>query len=157
MTASRAILSPVALCAIALLVLNDHVLKAAAPGFVTGKLSDVAGLVFFPLLLAGAAEQFGLRRGVRAIALAALATGVVFAAVKLWAPAGDLYRVGLAVLQWPFRAAAALVAGDALPALGRVHLTADPTDVLALPALIIPMLVARQGAPHTRPAPSLAA
>ena len=39
---------PVALAAIAVLVVNDHVLKSAYPGWLTGKLSDIAGLVFFP-------------------------------------------------------------------------------------------------------------
>ena len=32
--------------------MNDHVLKHACPGVVTGKLSDFAGLFFFPLFLA---------------------------------------------------------------------------------------------------------
>ena len=35
-----------------LLALNDHVLKQAWPGWVTGKLSDVAGLVVAPAVLA---------------------------------------------------------------------------------------------------------
>ena len=40
--------APPTLLALAVLVLNDHVLKQAAPGVVTGKLSDVAGLVLAP-------------------------------------------------------------------------------------------------------------
>jgi hypothetical protein len=143
--ATRALLRPAALLAIALLVVNDHVLKARAPGLVTGKLSDVAGLVFFPLLLAALAEQVGLRRGRAAVIAAAAATGIVFAAVKLWAPAGELYRAGLAALQWPFHAVAAAVTGHALPALGRVRLTQDPTDLIALPALLVPVALARRG------------
>ena len=39
------LVSPVFFGSIALLLLNDHVLKAAWPGLVTGKLSDVAGVV----------------------------------------------------------------------------------------------------------------
>lgn len=35
--------------AVAILVVNDHVLKAVWPGFVTGKVSDFAGLFAFPL------------------------------------------------------------------------------------------------------------
>jgi hypothetical protein len=142
--ATRALLGPMALLAIALLVVNDHVLKARAPGLVTGKLSDVAGLIFFPLLLAALAEQVGLRRGRRAVIAAAIATGIVFAAIKLWEPAGDAYRVGLAALQWPFRVIAAAVTDTALPALGRAQLTQDPTDLLALPALIVPVALARR-------------
>lgn len=143
MIATRALLGPAALLAVALLVLNDHVLKAHAPGVVTGKLSDLAGLIFFPLLLAAAAEHAGLRRGRTAVIAAALATGAVFAAIKLWEPAGDLYRIGLAALQWPFRALAAALTDTALPALGRARLTADPTDLLVLPVLIVPVLLAR--------------
>ena len=35
---------PAMLGALGVLVLNDHVLKHACPGFVTGKLSDFAGI-----------------------------------------------------------------------------------------------------------------
>ena len=139
--ASRALQGPVGLGAITLLVVNDHVLKVASPGLVTGKLSDVAGLMFFPLLLAAIAEQLGVRRGLATIITATIATGAAFAAVKLWAPAGDAYRVGLGVLQWPFRAVAACGTGRALPALRSVTLVADPSDLFALCALGVPILV----------------
>ncbi len=142
MIATRALLRPTALLAIALLVINDHVLKAQVPGLVTGKLSDVAGLIFFPLLLAALAEQVGLRGGRAAVIAAAIATGLAFAAIKLWAPAADLYRLGLAALQWPFRAIAAAVTDTALPSLGRVQLVQDPTDLLALPALLVSVALA---------------
>lgn len=42
--AFQVLTSPVYLLALAVLLLNDHVLKELAPGFVTGKLSDFAGL-----------------------------------------------------------------------------------------------------------------
>lgn len=42
---------PVPMTAVTLMVLNDVWLKYAWPGFVTGKLSDFAGLFFFPLFL----------------------------------------------------------------------------------------------------------
>lgn len=47
---------PVALAAVAVLAANDHLLKGSGllPGALTGKLSDVAGLFFFPLLLSAA-------------------------------------------------------------------------------------------------------
>ena len=54
--AGDALLHPLRVGAVAVLVVNDHLLKAAYPGLITGKLSDVAGLVFFPLLLVGLAE-----------------------------------------------------------------------------------------------------
>ena len=143
MIATRALLGPTALGAIVLLVLNDHVLKAHAPGVVTGKLSDIAGLIFFPLLLASAFEHLGVRRGRALVVGTSLATGVAFSAIKLWEPAGDCYRIGLAALQWPFKALAAAVTDSALPALGRVQLTADPTDLLVLPMLLVPVLLTR--------------
>jgi hypothetical protein len=145
-TASRALATPIALCAIALLIINDHVLKAAYPGFVTGKLSDFAGLVFFPLLLAAACEQIGLRCGMKTVVHAVCATAIVFAAIKLSASAGELYRLSIALLQWPFHALRALVAGDALPGVGRARLVADRTDLIALVALAVPVVLARRAA-----------
>jgi len=139
MIASRALLHPIVLGAMALLVINDHVLKSAAPGLVTGKLSDLCGMIFFPLLLSAAAEQLGVRRGMKTIVVASIATAVVFTSIKLWAPAGDVYRFALAALQWPFRAAARLLAGDEIPALAHVSLVADPTDLVALVAIAVPM------------------
>jgi hypothetical protein len=143
MIASRALAHPIAILAMALLVVNDHVLKAAYPGLVTGKLSDFAGLVFFPLLLAAASEQVGIRRGMTAVVAATIATGIVFASIKLSPAAGELYRVGLGVLQWPFRAVVAMVGGDRLPGVAHVQLVADRTDLVALVALAVPISLAR--------------
>ena len=150
MIATRSLTHPLALGAIALLVINDHVLKQAAPGVITGKLSDFAGLAFFPLLLAAGTELAGVRRGMSTIVVAAIATAVAFTAIKLWVPAGELYRVGLAALQWPFRAAHALVTGEALPSLARVSLVADPTDLVALVSLAIPIAIGAHAARHRR-------
>jgi hypothetical protein len=141
--ATRALVRPCVLVAIALLVVNDHVLKSAAPNVVTGKLSDFAGLAFFPLLLAAAAEMLGVRGGMRTIVIATIATGVVFASIKLSVAAGDVYRVGLAAMQWPLRAVAAIIAGAPLPGLSQVSLVRDPTDLVALVALVMPWMVAR--------------
>lgn len=67
--------------ALAVLVLNDHLLKGAGllPGAVTGKLSDLAGLIAAPVLVAA---LFGARTG-RGRALAFAACGVPFAAINL--------------------------------------------------------------------------
>jgi hypothetical protein len=126
-------LHPLALAAVALLVVNDWVLKplvapGSVAGAVTGKLSDVAGLAFAPVALSAAiglllhgAARLGARvdpslsRG-RLLACIA-ATGAGFAAVKL-SPA-----------------LAASVAGW-LSHLGRpARFYDDLTDLLALPAL----------------------
>jgi hypothetical protein len=140
-----ALLSPAAVLAVAVLLVNDHVLKRAYPGWVTGKLSDVAGLVFFPLLLVSAWELCARRApSLRALAVACAATALVFVAVKLWPPAGACYRWGLAVAQWPFRALAALGRGAGLPSLAPVSLVRDPTDLLALPALALAWAAGRR-------------
>ena len=60
-TSLRALASPVAVVSLVLLVLNDHLLKQAWPGAVTGKLSDVAGLVVAPLLLTVGLAAVGVR------------------------------------------------------------------------------------------------
>ena len=46
------LLNPIFLACLLILALNDHFLKAHYPGWVTGKLSDFAGLLIFPLFLA---------------------------------------------------------------------------------------------------------
>ncbi len=54
---------PVSLLCIGLLLLNDHVLKTAIPSWLTGKLSDFAGLFFFPFIMAaGLSLLFGRSR-----------------------------------------------------------------------------------------------
>jgi hypothetical protein len=142
---THAVLQPLALTALALLILNDHVFKPAYGGWWTGKLSDVAGLAVFPLLVSAGGQLIGLwPGGMRTVTSIAVATGIAFVAVKLCTPAGDSYRVGLATLQWPARALAALAHGDALPRIGRVQLVADASDLLALPALLVgPLMTAR--------------
>lgn len=142
MTARRLLATPILLAAIALLVTNDHVLKARFPGVITGKLSDFAGLIFFPVLVAAAAEYLGARNVVRLVTIAAIATAIGFIAIKTWGPAGDAYRYGLASLQWPVHAAVAWFKGRATPGLAPVQLVRDATDLVTLPALLVPIALA---------------
>jgi hypothetical protein len=143
------ILHPVTLGALGLLLLNDHVLKAAYPGLITGKLSDVAGMIFFPSLLVALGEVVLRLRSSRALVVGCVcATGFVFALTKSWEPAADVYRVALGLLQAPFR-------GGCAP----VRFVCDPTDLVALPALLVPLTLelnrqgrqARQGIEGVRP------
>jgi len=122
---------PLPLAAVLALVVNDHVLKGSGllPAAVTGKLSDVAGLFFFPVLcaslvralrgLAGRCDGDGMVRALGSIAI----TGSVFAALKL-SPS--------------FNAVAGRLWG---------HNTLDPTDLLALPSLGLAWLWLRHGRP----------
>ena len=82
------ILHPVALAALIALVVNDHVGKPCYPGWVTGKLSDAAGLIVFPLLACAVARPVVPRvRPARVLAAAIAATMLGFLAIKLWPPA----------------------------------------------------------------------
>lgn len=109
---------PVTLAAVVVLVVNDHLLKDAYPGLVTGKLSDVAGLVLAPAVLASLVTLLVPRAPAGPVAVGATAVvGLAFAIVKALpaaaAVASDLWS---------------MVAGPSV-----VH--ADLTDLLALPAL----------------------
>jgi hypothetical protein len=114
---------PGTVLAAAVLAVNDHLLKQAFPGLVTGKLSDLAGLVVAPPLLALMAALTGRVRSRRAADLLAaasvLATGAGFTLVKSTHSGADL-----ASRAW------SLVAGDS-------RILADPTDLFALPALVL--------------------
>ncbi|MGC5383030.1 hypothetical protein ACPXCJ_00900 [Micromonospora chalcea] len=102
------------------LVLNDHVFKAAFPGLVTGKLSDVAGLVLAPPLVAVLVTLAVPRFRSRSVAGFALAlVGLGFAVVKV-----DEQAAAAASQMW------SVVSGPSL-------IRADPTDLLTLPALAV--------------------
>lgn len=112
-TSLRALAHPGAVLALVVLVLNDHVLKQAWPGWVTGKLSDVAGLVIAPLLLAAVLAALRVRSP---LPVAMVTTGAGFVVVKASAEG------------------AALV--SALWSIGfPTVMRADATDLLALPSL----------------------
>jgi hypothetical protein len=132
----RAVIHPISLVAIALLVLNDHVFKSAFHNALTGKLSDIAGMVFFPALLTSAflALRPASTRPERVLLLSAIATAVVFTLVKTTVWANESFAVSLGVLQWPFRAVRALLSHS--PYVLSVHparTLRDFSDVIAAP------------------------
>ena len=140
------LLHPLALLSVALLVVNDHVLKWSYPGLVTGKLSDLAGMIFFPLLLQALYELAQrLFRGAftpsqRVLWWCALLTALGFSLVKLTA-LGGLYTRALYLLQWPV---VSLSRGYLMPLSGRVQLTQDATDVLVIPCVLLAILAGRK-------------
>lgn len=140
------LLHPLTLAFLALWIVNDHVLKQAYPGLLSGKLSDVASLVVFPLLMLASVELLWpslsktARRAVLGLAVAA--TGSVMISIKLFEPAAWVYREGLGALQWPFYAALAWLRSAELPALRSVHLAMDPSDLFTLPSLVISVWIA---------------
>lgn len=122
---------PVTLLALVVLLVNDHVLKAAWGNAVTGKLSDFAWLLVAPPLLATLvvlvtrATRAG-GPGPRALVGASLAAvGAVFVLVKTTA-------VGAA-------AASAVLSVIAGPSV----VLRDPTDLVALAVLLLSWRVAR--------------
>lgn len=135
----------VPLAAIALLIANDHLLKPRYPGVLTGKLSDLAGLAFFPLFLQGLLELCGLRRSDRVLRACVASTALVFTAVKTLPAALHAYRFGLGALQWPLRALLAAVHGAPLPDFAPVAAVLDPTDLVALPMLALALWVRPPG------------
>ena len=137
------VLHPASLAAVALLVVNDHVLKQAWPGVVTGKLSDVAGMIFFPLLVVT------LARG-RGLVAACVATAIVFALVKTTAPANHLYRVTWGAMHWPLAALRAWYMHRPLPGLGLVSCVRDPSDVVATPFVLVAWWIGQTGSRRFR-------
>ncbi|SES47621.1 hypothetical protein SAMN05216199_4118 [Pedococcus cremeus] len=114
--------APPTLLALAVLVLNDHVLKQSAPGFVTGKLSDVAGLVLAPALLA---VVLTLLRIPRAAPVALVATAVGFTLVKTTTEGVEVANHLWSAVGWP------------------TQMLRDPTDLIALPGLLLAAHVSR--------------
>jgi hypothetical protein len=147
--ASEALLHPIVVAAIALWLFNDHYLKAAHPSWLTGKLSDVTSLIVFPLIPIAILERWRAPGPVWRYGWL-VATGLVMVTINLFDPAAWAYRQGLACAQWPVRAIWHLAHGHGLPGVAPVHLTMDPTDLLTLPALLVPWWFTKPetGEPH---------
>lgn len=113
----RALLTPTWLGALALLVANDHWLKGAGmiPGSLTGKLSDFAGMLVAPTLLAALLRV----RTTRGLAACHLAVAGVFAGIQLSSGFAAQWSAAMGLLGHPWT------------------ITCDPTDLLALPFLWI--------------------
>lgn len=143
------LLHPFSLLALVVLLLNDHVLKAAWPGLVTGKLSDVAGLVVFPLVVVAAWEAvlgaISRWRGptARPLALAVVATGFGLAFVKTTPSAALAAGWLLGLGQWLLSLPIHLVAGTPMAPVVPTAIVVDPTDLLALPCLAIAVWIGR--------------
>ena len=140
--AGGGLLDPVVIASLALLVANDHVLKTLARGspwsLVTGKLSDIAGLVFLPVLILAAIEVIAALRGKyrgpspRQADVVAVVIAALFVAMKTSEVFGEVYAWTLGALQWPARAIFATLRDTALPSWRPVAHIVDPTDVVAV-------------------------
>ncbi len=126
--------------ALGLLAVNDHVLKGAGllPTWLTGKLSDFAGLLYFPLLLVTLLNMAGFVVGKRRVSFASahrvhltvacVITGLFFTGVQLLEPVAQFYADSSSFLMfWKSRA--------------QVTVTMDPTDIVALLSLPLAWLL----------------
>jgi hypothetical protein len=139
--AMAALSHPVPVAAVVALLLNDHLLRRAWPSWWTGKIGDVAWLLFAPFVLA-AGLAWLLPRQIRhrdaAVGgLALLLTGLGFAAAKTLP----------------------LVHATTVALLARMHRTPvalqlDPSDLLATPALLAGWIIWKRdtGPPASVPA-----
>jgi hypothetical protein len=131
--AGEVMLHPVVVGAVLVLLMNDHILKQRWPSVLTGKLSDAAGLVFFPLLLVAVAEICRSWMGLpapsrRFVATCVALTGLAFAAAEVVPVVDGALELAWGWTRWPV---------DALTgrSVRSVVMVADPTDLLTLPTL----------------------
>jgi hypothetical protein len=137
-TAGLLLLHPACLGAIALLVLNDHWLKARWPGAATGKASDLAGVFLLPVVVVGAVDLLRLRRiETRVVIAAILVTCIGFSLVKLWRLAAVAYGTGVGLVRWMFLFLPHVLRSSSIGSPHRVVILTDPTDLAVLPIAAI--------------------
>lgn len=129
------LLRPVALGGVSMLIVNDRILKPAFDSWWTGKLSDFAGMIVFPLFCCAAYEWMRWAVGAAPTSLKSLAswtcilTGLLFSAINVSTIAAAAYSDFL----WMTWRASPSFLSTFVPS----H-TLDPTDLIALPMLIVP-------------------
>lgn len=143
------LLHPLFLGALAVLLVNDHILKAAWPGLITGKLSDVAGLIVVPPVLAVAARRVLRHRiagdGPWLAGPAALFVALAFSAVKLHPGPNEAYGVVMGLALWPGTALAELARDVPVSAPTVARTALDAGDLVALPAVVLGWWIAGRG------------
>lgn len=131
LTPERALLTPTWVASLVVLVANDHWLKGSGllPDVATGKLSDFAGMIVAPVLLA-VLLRVRTRRGLLACHLAVAG---VFSAIQLSPAFAGQWSSLMAAIGHPWA------------------ITCDPTDLLALPFLLLSwrLLVPEMEAEHS--------
>lgn len=114
---------------VALFGLNNHIFKIYYHNWLTGKLSDFCACFFLPLLLSAVFSFLSHKSLIARIQAGCIITAVVFCAVKLSPGASDWLNLALSKLTAPF-------------GVGKSINIADPTDLIALPAVYAAYLYA---------------
>ncbi|HSD84881.1 MAG TPA: hypothetical protein VLG46_13525 [Anaerolineae bacterium] len=123
---------PLSIAAIIVVLLNDHWWRRVAPSWFTGKIGDFAWLIFAPFLLAALLAWVFPRRE-RLVGYASIiGVGLIFGLAKT-VPAFHALTIDVLELLtgWPN------------------ILRMDPTDLIALPALLIAWRIWEQSAPRS--------
>ena len=145
--AGQAICHPMVVTLLILWALNDHLFKYQFANTFTGKISDITGLAVTPILMYCTYELiwtwcgWKLKRPHMVLLFSITMTGLAFAGINLWESWAQAYRIGLALLQWPFRCLMAYLFHQPSPIFSPVQLTMDYTDLWTLPALYIPWMI----------------
>lgn len=104
----RNLLSPLFICCLVLLILNDFFLKALFHNVITGKLSDFCGLFIFPIFWSA-----------------------IFPKAKQWV----FILTGMFFIYWKSEYSSGLI--EMVNTAFNIHRTVDPSDLIALPVLLL--------------------
>lgn len=132
------LLSPIFLASLGLLLINDFLLKPNYPSPLTGILSDLAGMVFFPILFVAVVELLAILLPGRPFArprwfwIATAVTAFLLVVVKFTDVGQEMYRALVAPLMNTPIADFTIGGGGAV---------SDPWDLLALSLAPIPIWV----------------
>lgn len=132
--AARALMGAPTLAALALMVLNDHVLKGSGllPGVITGKLSDFAFLFFAPIVLVFATRA----RSLLAVLACYAAPNVLYTAINVSVPVSDAFAAAMNhVVPMTLWCDAEDLVALAITPLSWLYLTRRPTQVAAQPRM----------------------
>jgi hypothetical protein len=138
---------PITLISVLIVIVNDRLLKPHLPGALSGKLSDFAGLVMFPLIVTGLVELArsrwtqAWRLGPGFVPAVVGLEALIFLLIKTWTPAADVYRAVVGAGLWCLRLP--LSPWNGAPEYRRALHIEDPSDLWALAVLPIPVLAAR--------------
>lgn len=135
---------PIVLLSVFVLIVNDHYWKFSHTSAFTGKISDLTGLIFFPLLFISIIElvRYTFRSkswqlSMKASTLILFTTLIGFTLVKTIQPITVAYSDTLNFIAWlPSASFHWLVGDEKVPIINRIVLT-DKTDLIALPGLLI--------------------